>query len=72
MKSLRFQSMVFMTTLFGFLCSLTLSANAQVGANLPEVGEQLPEVNVFDDKGEQFSTKSLRGKHTVLVFGCLT
>jgi cytochrome oxidase Cu insertion factor (SCO1/SenC/PrrC family) len=40
--------------------------------NFPTVGSSLPVVQVFDDEGNSFSTKSLRGHHSVLVFGCLT
>jgi len=32
----------------------------------------LPTVNVFDAQGKPLSTASLRGRYTVLVFGCLT
>ncbi len=36
------------------------------------LGMDAPEVVVCDENGEEFSLKSLRGKHVVLVFGCLT
>ena len=39
---------------------------------LPEIGTTLPVVSAFDDQGIEFSTASLRGSYTVLVFGCLT
>ncbi len=39
---------------------------------LPEVGTMLPVVKAFDEQGNEFSTASLRGSYTVLVFGCLT
>ncbi len=38
----------------------------------PVVGDTLDEVGLFDAAGKKFSTKNLKGKHTVLVFGCLT
>ena len=38
----------------------------------PLVGESLEEVDVFDSNGKKFSTSQFEGKHTVLVFGCLT
>ena len=41
-------------------------------AQLPAVGTMLPVVKAFDDQGNEFSTASLRGSYTVLVFGCLT
>lgn len=42
------------------------------GGRLPEVGSMLPDVLLYDDRGEEFSTSSLRGQYSVLVFGCLT
>jgi hypothetical protein len=36
------------------------------------IGSQLPDITVFDENGKELSTRDLRGKHTVLVFGCLT
>ncbi|MBW3601009.1 MAG: hypothetical protein KY475_27550 [Planctomycetes bacterium] len=38
----------------------------------PAVGEMLPDVAVYDAAGKEFPLRSLRGKHAVLVFGCLT
>jgi cytochrome oxidase Cu insertion factor (SCO1/SenC/PrrC family) len=35
-------------------------------------GTMLPGVTAYDEQGEKFSTASLRGSYTVLVFGCLT
>jgi cytochrome oxidase Cu insertion factor (SCO1/SenC/PrrC family) len=32
----------------------------------------LPDVVLYDEHGEEFSTTSLRGQYSVLVFGCLT
>ena len=60
------------------LCLLALFASTAVAqrgpgrANVPEAGSQLPDVLVYDEQGNEFSTKNLRGHHTVLVFGCLT
>ena len=42
------------------------------GQQTPPVGTMLPQVDAFDEQGEKFSTASLRGSYTVLVFGCLT
>lgn len=50
----------------------TASAQRGNGQGLPKVGSQLPDVTAFDADGKPFSTKQLRGKHAVLVFGCLT
>lgn len=48
------------------------NARAAGRSRLPEKGTQLPIVKAVDDQGQEFSTASLRGSHTVLVFGCLT
>lgn len=37
-----------------------------------KVGSTLPDVKVYDGSGKELSTKDLRGKYAVLVFGCLT
>lgn len=42
------------------------------GASLPAAGTLLPIVTAVDAQGNGFSTASLRGSYTVLVFGCLT
>ena len=42
------------------------------GFGVPAVGTMVPEVSLFDENGQPFSTDQLRGKYTVLVFGCLT
>ncbi len=42
------------------------------GQQVPAPGTMLPDVNAFDEQGKEFSTASLRGSYTVLVFGCLT
>lgn len=48
----------------------------QPNATFPQVtnlqGQELPEVSVFTAEGKPFSTAKLRGRYTVLVFGCLT
>jgi cytochrome oxidase Cu insertion factor (SCO1/SenC/PrrC family) len=38
----------------------------------PAVGDTLPEVTVYDSRGNEVSTSSLSGHYTVLTFGCLT
>lgn len=40
--------------------------------NSPDVGTELPDVSGYRSDGSKISLRSLRGKHTVLVFGCLT
>ncbi len=42
------------------------------GGNLPEVGSAIPDIKLYSDSGEVFSTTSLRGQYSVVVFGCLT
>ena len=42
------------------------------GSQIPQPGTILPTVRVVDEQGRNFSTASLRGSYTVLVFGCLT
>jgi hypothetical protein len=37
-----------------------------------KVGSTLPDITVYDESGKELSTRDLRGKHIVLVFGCLT
>ena len=37
-----------------------------------KVGGPAPDVTVYDADGRELSLKTLRGSHTVLVFGCLT
>ena len=38
----------------------------------PEVGDPLPALTGYDAKGDTFEFSRLKGKHTVIVFGCLT
>lgn len=66
-----------MVIALAFAAALGGAATAQPpggrsGSRLPAVGSSLPEVSVYDETGRPFSTKQLRGKDTVLVFGCLT
>ncbi len=42
------------------------------GGQVPKPGTMLPTVTAFDEQGQEFSTSTLRGSYTVLVFGCLT
>jgi hypothetical protein len=37
-----------------------------------KVGQQMPDVTIYDENGEKFSLSRVKGKHAVLVFGCLT
>jgi cytochrome oxidase Cu insertion factor (SCO1/SenC/PrrC family) len=38
----------------------------------PEIGALLPDVTCYDADGKEFKLRSLKGHHTVLLFGCLT
>lgn len=38
----------------------------------PAIGDELPDVTALDESGKEISLRSMRGKYTVLVFGCLT
>jgi hypothetical protein len=43
------------------------------GENMPKVGSLLPEISVFDARGDSFPLREkLKGRHAVIVFGCLT
>lgn len=37
-----------------------------------KIGSPMPEVKVLDSEGNPFDTASLKGKYSVVVFGCLT
>ncbi len=36
------------------------------------IGKDAPNVEVYDESGNRFRLSQSRGKHTVVVFGCLT
>ena len=38
----------------------------------PAVGDPLPALTGYDADGDTFEFSQLTGKHTVIVFGCLT
>tara|TARA_B100000029_G_scaffold393539_1_gene390895 strand:+ start:77 stop:364 length:288 start_codon:yes stop_codon:yes gene_type:complete len=43
------------------------------GENMPKVGSLVPDISVFDSEGRSFSLREkLKGRHAVIVFGCLT
>ena len=46
--------------------------NRNFGNRGPVVGDTVPDVSFFDADGKKLSLHSLKGKYTVLVFGCLT
>ena len=40
--------------------------------SFPQAGDPLPDISVYDAQGDPFELASVKGKPTVLVFGCLT
>ena len=38
----------------------------------PAIGDTIADLTVYSPDGKEVKTSSLRGHHTVLVFGCLT
>jgi cytochrome oxidase Cu insertion factor (SCO1/SenC/PrrC family) len=38
----------------------------------PEIGQPIPAVACFDETGERFQLRQLKGQYSVLMFGCLT
>lgn len=43
------------------------------GENMPKIGSLIPEISVFDERGESFPLREkLKGRYAVIVFGCLT
>ena len=41
--------------------------------NMPKIGSLVPNVSVFDSEGRNFALREkLKGRHAVIVFGCLT
>lgn len=37
-----------------------------------KIGQKVPDITIHDDKGRPFSMANLKGKYTVITFGCLT
>lgn len=37
-----------------------------------EVGKALPDLKIFDENGAEYRLVDMKGKHTVIVFGCMT
>ena len=55
-----------------FVLALAGSSMAQMRGSIPQPGDQMPEVAGYDAEGNPFNLTKLHGKHTVIVFGCLT
>ena len=52
--------------------ALAGSSMAQMRGSIPQPDDPMPEVEGFDAEGNPFKLTKLHGKHTVIVFGCLT
>ena len=37
-----------------------------------KMGQPVPDITIYDAKGSKFRMADLKGKHSVIVFGCLT
>ena len=46
--------------------------NRQFAASAPAVGSLLPDITVYDSRGKEFPLRRIKGRHAVIVFGCLT
>jgi cytochrome oxidase Cu insertion factor (SCO1/SenC/PrrC family) len=38
----------------------------------PQIGQTIPNVTIYDARGNEIEIHALKGKHKVIVFGCLT
>lgn len=68
---------VWITAGISLLLSSSLPAQERAskgkGQPMSLQGEQLPDVSGFDEAGDPFPlVQKLKGKHGVIVFGCLT
>jgi cytochrome oxidase Cu insertion factor (SCO1/SenC/PrrC family) len=61
----RFRWLIVLTICF----SLTGTIFAQ---RSPKLGQPLPDVSAYDADGKPFKLSSLKGRYTVVAFGCLT
>lgn len=57
---------------FGQHVEFVDGANKRFLTKAPKIGATLENVQAFSDDGNEFRLGSTRGKHTVLIFGCLT
>ena len=47
-------------------------ADAKFNRDKPTLGDMIPDVTAYDENGKELKLRDLKGKHTVIVFGCLT
>ncbi len=52
--------------------ALAGGAMGQMRGPMPQPGDPMPDVAGFDAEGNPLALTKLHGKHTVIVFGCLT
>ena len=52
--------------------ALAGGAMGQMRGPMPQPGDPMPNVAGFDAEGNPLALTRLHGKHTVIVFGCLT
>ena len=52
--------------------ALAGGAMGQMRRPIPQPGDPMPNVAGFDAQGNPLALTKLHGKHTVIVFGCLT
>ncbi|MCH2062775.1 MAG: hypothetical protein MK194_03510 [Roseibacillus sp.] len=75
---MRFQITIFLLIITCVLQSVVLGQDrgrrrGGGGENMPKVGSLIPDISVFDAEGRSFALREkLKGRHTVIVFGCLT
>lgn len=48
------------------------SSNSRFLDQDPKIGSLAPDIQAWDESGNEFQLGSTRGKHTVIIFGCLT
>ena len=56
----------------GMLLSTTPGAAQNRGPMPLAPGDPFPGIDIHDAAGKRFNTRSLKGKYTVIVNGCLT
>jgi len=74
MKKLRFLALLLITLVVQAVAQGQGREGRRGGdENMPQVGNLIPEVSVVDAQGANFPLREkLKGRHAVIVFGCLT
>ena len=78
-KSLLLMTLLSLVVGTGFSCSLmaqqgewTEQYDQRFLNRDPKLNTEAPAVSAFDAEGKPFDLANTRGKHTVIVFGCMT